>query len=126
MFSPHRAQAEFIAWASLFSAQTFMKLVAYIDESGRHDRTGQQKGSSHIVVAGIADHQEAWGYFTKKWSIILNRYNVCYFHFTEWVDAVQVASGKRAPTSSYSKNPYNGWKKDKLDDFLLRLGELAG
>ncbi|HUD49804.1 MAG TPA: DUF3800 domain-containing protein [Candidatus Baltobacteraceae bacterium] len=126
MISPYRAQAEFIAWASLFSGQTFVKLVAYIDESGRHDKTGQQPGASQIVVAGIADHQEAWGYFTKKWCAILKHYDAPYFHFTEWVDAVHVARGTRNPTSSYCKNPYKGWKKEKLDGFLLQLGKLAG
>lgn len=103
-----------------------MKIAAYIDESGRHDRIGQQPGSGQIVVSGWVDRRDNWVKFRKQWQAILNNYGAPYFHFTEWRDASVVARNVRKPTSSFSKNPYNGWNLDKLDNFLYRLAEVAG
>jgi hypothetical protein len=43
---PQNAADEFSEWASMFSGEIFVKLAAYIDESGRHDKTGRLVGSA--------------------------------------------------------------------------------
>ena len=50
----YKAKREFLEWASLFSAELFVKLVSYADDSGTHDNTGVQKGSREAIIAGIA------------------------------------------------------------------------
>jgi hypothetical protein len=124
--SPARAKKEFAEWASLFSGEIFVKLIAYIDESGRHDKTGKQPGSGQIVVSGWVDRRDNWVKFCTQWQAILKNYDAPYFHFTEWRDASVVARGKRKPSSSFSKNPYSGWNLEKLDNFLYKLAEVAG
>jgi hypothetical protein len=53
--SPARAKKEFAEWASLFSGKIFVKIAAYLDESGSHDKTGKEKNSGQIVVCGWVD-----------------------------------------------------------------------
>ncbi|HXR47544.1 MAG TPA: hypothetical protein VN784_08890 [Candidatus Limnocylindrales bacterium] len=123
--SPTRAKKEFAEWASLFAGTLFMKVVAYIDESGRHDRTGKREGSGQIVIAGWVDWKDNWVKFCGQWQSILTKYDADFFHFYEWVEASKVAGGRKPP-SSFSENPYKGWKLEKLDGFLYELAELAG
>src|ERR1017187_4802529 len=110
--------AGFKEWASLFSGQLFVNLVAYVDESGRHDRTGKQKGSGQIVVCGWVDWRSNWLAFCREWQSILRKYDATYFHFVEWAEASRVARNVKNPSSSFSKNPYRGWSLEKLDAFL--------
>lgn len=103
-----------------------MKITAYVDESGRHDRTGKQIGSGKVVVAGWVDWRDNWEKFCNQWKSVLRKYDVRYFHFSEWADASAVARNVRPPSSSFSGNPYKGWSLDKLDAFLYEMAELAG
>jgi hypothetical protein len=103
-----------------------VKITAYVDESGRHDRTAKQKGSGQIVVSGWVDWNDSWDKFCTQWDFILKKYDAGYFHFYEWVDATQVARNKRTPPSTFSTNPYKGWNWQKLDDFLYELAEVVG
>jgi len=91
-----------------------VKLAAYIDESGRHDKTGQKQGSASIIVGGWVDKYENWPEFCRKWQAVLKKYDVPYFHFYEWVDAVAVARKKRKPSSSFAKNPCRNLTFQKL------------
>jgi len=103
-----------------------VKLAAYVDESGRHDRTGKQKGSGQIVVSGWVDRRDNWCEFCGQWQSILDKYSAHYFHFAEWADASATIRTGRNPSSSFSKNPYRGWSLEKLDAFLYELAALAG
>ena len=103
-----------------------MKITAYVDESGRHHKTGKQTGSGQIVVSGWVDWHDNWGEFCKQWQSILDKYGAPYFHFSEWADASAVVRNVRKPSSSFSKNPYKGWNLEKLDAFLYELAEIAG
>jgi hypothetical protein len=109
----------------LFSGENFVNVVAYVDESGRHDKTGKQPGSERIVVSGWVDRPRDWTTFCEQWQVVLENYDAPYFHFTEWRAASVVARGKE-PSSSFYKNPYKGWKLKKLDSFLYKLAALAG
>jgi len=102
-----------------------VKVVAYIDESGGHSKTGEQPGATHIVVAGWVDWWDNWTVFCRKWGDILDKYKADYFHFYEWVEASKVAKGRK-PSSSFSQNPYKGWNNQKLDDLLFELAAIAG
>lgn len=118
--------ARFEQWASLFSGQLFVNLVAYVDESGRHDRTGKRQGSGQIVVAGWLDWRDNWAVFCREWKTVLDNYGAPYFHFWDWADASAVVRNIHPPTSAFAKNPYRGWSLSKLDCFLYSLADIAG
>jgi hypothetical protein len=124
--SPSEAGKQFQQWASLFSGKLLVKVVAYIDESGTHDRTGASKGSSVIVIAGLVAMRVEWIDFCSKWQRALNKYSAGYFHFREWTAASLVARGKTLPSKDFKNNPYQGWGKEKLNSFLFELAEIAG
>ena len=64
-----------------------MKVVAYVDESGTHDKMGIQKGASEVVIAGLVAWREDWIKFSEEWQSTLNKYSAPYFHFKEWYAA---------------------------------------
>ena len=103
-----------------------MKITTYIDESGRHDKTGKQGGSGQIVVAGWADSPKNWVKFCREWQAVLTVYGAPYFHFAEWADAAATIRTGRKPSSTFHKNPYKGWTHGKLDSFLYKLAAIAG
>jgi uncharacterized protein DUF3800 len=111
---------------ALFISQLWVNVVAYIDESGTHDRTGQERGSSVAVIAGLVDRREGWSDFCKQWQSALDKYSAPYFHFCEWSTASLVVRGKITPGSGFSKNPFATWPLQRLDDFLYELAEIAG
>lgn len=116
----------FEQWAALFSGKLFVNLVAYLDESGRHDKTGKQEGSGQIVVAGWLDWVDNWTVFCREWQTVLDNYHAPYFHFWEWADASGVIRNVHPPTSDFDKNPYRRWSLSQLDNFLYSLADIAG
>ena len=123
MRTPEEAAFQFAEWASLCSGKRFVKVVAYVDESGTHDRTGALKGSSEVVIAGLVDWRDDWIIFCGEWQAVLNKYAAPYFHFKEWAGASMAANGKARLSK---KNPYQGWKSERLNAFLLELAEIVG
>ena len=104
-----------------------MKIAAYIDESGRHDKTGRAVGSGQIVVCGWVDWADRWAIFCNQWQSILNKYGgETYFHFVELAYASRIIRTKETPSESFHRNPYREWKLEKLNSFLYELAELAG
>ena len=103
-----------------------MKIAAYVDESGRHDRTGKQKGSGQIVVSGWVDWRDNWSKFCSQWQSVLDKYGATEFHFQEWAYASRIVRSGQISSSSFQENPYRGWNLEKLDSFLYELAELAG
>jgi len=124
--SPLRAKKDFAEWASLFSGKIFVKIAAYVDESGRYDKTGQLTGAGQIVVSGWVDWVENWTTFCGQWQSILNKNDAPYFHFAEWAYASYILRSGKEPSSSFSKNPYRKWPLEKLDAFLYELAAVAG
>jgi hypothetical protein len=123
---PEDAALEFSQWASLFSGEIFVKIVAYADESGTHDKTGVQKGSREAIIAGVAALREDWAPFCHAWQTVLNKYRAPYFHFREWSSASAVARKIRQPETGFEKNPYRHLDLDKLNSFLIELAKIAG
>jgi hypothetical protein len=104
-----------------------MKIAAYVDESGRHDRTGKEIGAGQIVVCGWVDWADHWATFCNQWQSILNKYGAeTYFHFAELAYASRIIRTKKTPSESFQKNPYREWNLETLDSFLYELAELAG
>lgn len=103
-----------------------MKVIAYIDESGTHDRTGQQKGSSVAVMCGLVAWKEHWDHFSAKWQNALNNHRAEYFHFSDFATASAVVRGKITVPSGFDKNPYKGWDLTRLDNFLFEMAGLVG
>jgi hypothetical protein len=125
-YRPERSAAkEFGQWAQMLSGEIFVKIAVYIDESGRHDQTGSQKGSGQIAICGWVDWWENWANFCREWGMVLKKFKVCYFHFYEWVEASKVAAG-REPASSFSKNPFRHLNKEQLDELLYEFAAIAG
>jgi uncharacterized protein DUF3800 len=106
--------------------EIFVKLIAYVDESGVHDKTGQLKGSEQVVVAGWIAWSKDWVKFNGEWHTTLTKYGAPYFHFSEWAAASAIAREVRPPNTEFAKNPYRGWNLKHLDDFLLELAGIAG
>jgi hypothetical protein len=53
-------------------------LSAYFDESGTH------KQAPIIVIAGWIAGDKEWIKFSNKWQAVLTKYNLPYFHMSEW------------------------------------------
>jgi hypothetical protein len=122
-----QAEKEFAEWASLFSgSDLFVKIVAYVDESGTHDETGQAKGATEAVLGAVVARIETWQAFCRDWQAVLDQYNAPYFHFTEWSSAAMTARGKKTPDSKYQTNPYRGWSHQTLDRFIIALAKVVG
>ena len=121
MIAAHGAVLGFTEWASLFSWEVFVKLIAYADES----HSGN-KDSEVLIVAGWIALRDEWSKFCVEWQRVLNQYAAPYFHFREWSDASTVVRGKRRGSSEFlKKNPYKCWDQSKLDGFLLELAQIA-
>ena len=104
-----------------------MNLVLYADESGTHDRTGNQPQSQVAVMAGYVARCESWIKFHRDWGALLKKYSVPYFHFTELQFARRVVEKSGTPIHSQHKNPYLGWSAQKCSDFLMdAAGLIAG
>jgi hypothetical protein len=104
---------------SHFPSGFFVKLVAYVDESGTDGN------SAVLIVGGLVALREEWTRFCKSWQKVLNDYSAKYFHFREWADASAVIRKKRTPSSEFEKNPYKSWDQNTLDRFLFELAEVA-
>jgi hypothetical protein len=117
----------FDEWASLFPNGIFVKaVIIYADESGTHDRTGQQQGSEYPIVAGYAAPVSEWSKFSVDWKAVLNSYGAPYFHFKEWAAASAAIRFNKPQTDELKKNPYFGWDIKRLDKFLYTLADIAG
>jgi hypothetical protein len=98
--------------------KVYVNLIVCADESGTHDTTGVQPGASVAIVAGIAAFDHSWIKFESDWRVILDKYNVPYFHFRELV------AKKRQSTNP--KWHYYGWSERKRHDYLTELAIVAG
>src|SRR6185369_16900006 len=120
------ARRDFKEWACLFTGELFVKVVAYVDESGCHDRTGRLEGSSVAVMTGFVALRDEWAEFCPKWQSVLNKHDAQFFHFYDWSTASRVLRNIIKPPSRFLSNPYKDWTLAKLDDFFYELAEIAG
>jgi hypothetical protein len=93
-----------------------MSIAVYMDESGTHDITGQEKGSEVAVICGYAGWKANWGRFTHEWEYALKLNRVPYFHYRELEDS------KWHPEKD---SCYKGWSKRRKDAFVLNLAKIA-
>jgi hypothetical protein len=93
-------------------------LVIYADESGTN------KSEVAPVIAGYIGRPVEWEKFCVEWPAMLNTHKVDYFHFREWVDALE--SARRGRPCKINKNPYQGKTEDKLKELLYDCAEIAG
>ena len=103
-----------------------MKIVAYADESGTHDKTGSRVGAKEAVVGGFVAWRSDWAKFSETWQAVLTKYDAPYFHFNEWAAASAVVRKKRQHFTDFNKNPYKNWDLPCLDSFLNELAQIAG
>ncbi len=121
-----KAKCEFNEWASLFSGRLFVKIIAYADESGTHDKTGKLAGATEAVVGGLVASPEDWANFCIEWQATLDKFKAPYFHYKEWRAAFELKKHQRPPFREFIKNPYREWSIIQLNDFLLELAKIAG
>jgi hypothetical protein len=96
-----------------------VNITVYADESGTHDLTkAAQPGSQIVVIGGYAGFDEGWLKFCNEWQTALNKYDVRYFHFSEYAN--------KHVCSEDNKSPYFGWAKEKWHNFLFELARIAG
>ncbi|HZM01987.1 MAG TPA: DUF3800 domain-containing protein [Candidatus Saccharimonadales bacterium] len=98
-------------------------IVAYADESGTHDRTGQQTGASTATVGGYIGLLDDWIKFDSEWKAILNKYAVPSFHFKDWT-AAQKAAVKAGSSYVGKAGYYKGWKRRCLLEFMEDLSKI--
>ena len=101
------------SFSSLFLERLFVSLVAYADESGTHDATGQHPGSEIAAVLGYVSWKDDWDNFCSEWQIVLAEYGIEVFHMSECMDKI---NGPSKP-----KWPYRGWSDSKRDSFIRSL-----
>jgi hypothetical protein len=98
-------------------------IVAYADESGTHDRTGQQPGASTATIGGYIGLLDDWRKFDPEWKAVLKEYAVLSFHFKDWTGAQKAAI--KAGSSYVGKvGHYRGWKRRCLLEFMEDLSEI--
>jgi hypothetical protein len=96
-----------------------MEYIAYMDESGTHDKTGVAEGSAIGIISGFVSTPSIWDSFSQDLAVVLLKYEVPYFHFHEFADASGYLRGlKKELRSDYLKNVYKEWKLEKLDSFF--------
>ncbi len=100
-------------------------VIVYADESGTHDIEGSQKGSKYPVVGSLAAPVSEWSKFRIDWAAILASYRAPYFHFREWSDAWAFVRHSKPETDTIRSNPYFGWSRNQLEDFLHTLAKVA-
>src|SRR5438046_2113209 len=108
--TPGKAAAQFAEWASCFSEELFVMLLAYFDES-----ITSNKGESFIVVGGYIALREHWLSFSDKWRAILDNYGLKNFHFREFNAKANYSN----PNSQFYK-----WDDAKRDDCFYDLAML--
>lgn len=118
-----KKDTDFIKWLILLDGDLIVNLVLYVDESGTHDQTGQQRQSQVATVAGDIAKPESWVKFQKDWAKFLGNYRVSVFHFTD-LKVVQRRAEEGNPVSD-PKNPYLGWDADKCKSFLMEGASIA-
>jgi hypothetical protein len=92
-------------------------LVAYADESGTHDLTGQHQGSEVAAVIGYVSWKDTWELFCSEWQKVLNDYGIAVFHMSECMDKI---NGPNDPGW-----PYRNWSDTKRDAFIRSLIHVA-
>jgi hypothetical protein len=112
------ASDKFMEWASLFQKGPFVMLAVYADESGTN------KDSIAPVVGGYIGMPVEWETFCRDWKGVLDYYRVDYFHFREWVDALEAI--RRTRDCKIKNNPFQGMNEDSLTELLFDLAEIAG
>jgi hypothetical protein len=98
-------------------------IVAYADESGTHDPTGQQPGASTATVGGYIGLRDDWCKFDLEWNAVLKKFGVPSFHFKEWTGA-QKAAIKTESSYVGKAGDYKGWKKRCLLEFIENLSDV--
>ena len=120
------ARQEVAEWEALFPNGVFVHLVIYADESGTHDRTGEDRGAREAVLGGIAGLRDNWLSFRNGWGAVLEKYNATYFHYRKWRAADRVIRLKEDAASDFNENPYRSWSAEDLRAFIIELATVAG
>ena len=103
-----------------------MRLIAYADDSGTHDKTGVKKGAREGIVGGYVAPEDEWKLFRLAWKAKLDQFDATYFHFIEVATASRVIRGKIKAPSDYESNPFKNWSIETIDRFLIELSAIAG
>jgi hypothetical protein len=78
-------------------------VVTYIDEAGTHG------AAVHMVMGALVGRPDQWTSFNKKWSKMLRKYGVEYFHSTEW---------------KHQRGPFKGWRPAKKAALIERASDI--
>ena len=113
-------------WFSLFGGELFVTLAIYADESGTHHRMGSLPQSEVAVVGGYVGREDSWVTFKRDWEAILRKFDsVPCFHYTQLQFACRQAERPGTWPPGQRGNPYQGWPKQKCEDFLRECARVA-
>jgi Protein of unknown function (DUF3800) len=119
---------QFREWTSLFSAEIFIMIVVYADESGTHDATGKETGSKTPLIAGFAAKKAVWDGFLIDWMAVLKSYDdVPYFHGRELRAAREAIVQNKQESKELLSNPYyqRKWNLKTIESFRVALTRVA-
>lgn len=81
--SAAKAAERFREFASKHRGDLFVCLIVFADESGTHDKTGQQTGSEAAGVAGYIGFASDWEKFCVEWQAALDKHGIPWLHAKE-------------------------------------------
>jgi len=80
-------------------------LWAYVDESGRHDKTNGNR-YTHLGVGGALAELGDWKRLSRSWRRSLDDEGLCQFHMVDF---------------EHGKGEFKGWSQERRYEFLNRL-----
>jgi Protein of unknown function (DUF3800) len=96
-----------------------MKIIIFGDESGTHD------GSDFSLLAGWIAYESVWNEFIPAWQMVLAKYKVESFHFSEFAEASNIKRNpKRKFKPLYETNQFKHLSLVELDSFYLECSTL--
>lgn len=89
-----------------------LEVTFYADESGIHDKQGEEKGAEVVSIAGYIATKAQWSTFTCRWLHALRNFKVTEpFHMSEFY--------------RHDKGPYSEWSPTKRKELLATLINIA-
>jgi hypothetical protein len=104
-----------------------MEYIAYVDESGTHDKTGKTPGSAVGILSGYVAPIHIWEKFNMAWQAVLTKHKAQCFHFYDFAEASGVKNGGPIKSvSGYKKNIFKDWDLNDLNVFFEDCVRLLG
>src|ERR1700735_919115 len=106
---PRRGGVRELSWLAhppSATVRTLAVLVAFLNESGTHDETGQQPGSQVAGMGGVVAPTEVWEEIEAEWLDVLKRWQVPAYHMSACLN---------------QRKPFEGWRQEQAEGLTAEL-----